>query len=209
MAMLSWQDMGLVRGHHGSDFSPVTVTCPHCGSHGVFNRAFRGLSRESEPGTELYSDVWQCQECANFIFVLWRTEEGFVDYRVFPYRGRQATKKRSWPELAANAYEEAVSSLFTEDWDGAVVMAKHAMDTAIQDCGEVEGELLEQLQALGEEGAITRSLVQWAKGIPSLNSEKGGNNPTGEEAKEAVRFTRYLLDLLYSLPYDAERYHRG
>lgn len=207
--MMSWRDMGLVRGHHGTEFSPVTMTCPHCGGHGIFNRAFRGLAREHEPGTELYSDVWQCQECANFIFVLWRTEEGFVDYRIFPYRGRQTTKKSSWPELAANAYEEAISSLFTEDWDGAVVMAKHTMDVAIQGRDAGEGNLLEQLQTLGKQGAITRSLVQWAEAIPSLNGEKVGNSPTGDEAKEAVRFTRYLLDLLYSLPFDAERYHHG
>lgn len=190
------------RGGLGNEFSAVTLTCPYCGAHGKFNRVFRARAREGDG--ELYNDVWQCLQCAHFSFVIWRVSQGFFNYRAFPYEKTFSLCHPSWPQAAAHSYEEAVGALLTEDWENAIVVVKHAIAAATAAAYEHEpGTLTEELRNLVQQGRITASLVAWAESLPALVTTP--QNPDVQQAREMVRICRYLLEQLYTLPYDAAR----
>jgi hypothetical protein len=205
--MLNWRDIGLRRGEQGDEFSPSTLRCPYCGARGHFNRVFRGKARGSEGEGELYSDVWQCLECANFTFVIWRPSQGFFNYRAYPYERAYTLSHPSWPQAAAHGYEEAVGALLSEDWESAIIMAKHAIGAATADANPppTEESLQEALRQLARQGHITRALAAWAASIPALAATP--KSPEARQAREVVRLSRYLLEQLYSLPFDAKRHH--
>ena len=198
--MLNWRDIGLRRGGQGNEFSAVTLTCPYCSARGKFNRVFRSKAREGDG--ELYNDVWQCLQCAHFSFVIWRVSQGFFNYRAFPYEKAFSLCHPSWPQTAAHSYEEAVGALLMDDWENAIVMIKHAIGAATAAAYEhTSGPLLEEFRNLAKQGTITRSLLEWAETLPALAATP--QNPDAQQAREMVRMCRYLLEQLYTLPYDA------
>ncbi len=209
--MITWRDLGLGRGAAGKEFSANGVTCPYCDNHGKFNRVFHGESREVESGETLNSDVWQCLVCANFLFVVWRTEAGFFDYRSFPYEKSRHVGHPAWPASAAHAYEEALLALLTEDWDTAQLLARRAIGEVTRLAGVSADDLAAEVAQLCDQGKIPRALEQWASVMPQLKTQAGGGRHGGDPAhaaREVVRFARYLFDALYTLPYDAERYRK-
>jgi hypothetical protein len=203
--MLNWRDLGLQRGEQGDTFSAAPLICPYCGGHGKFNRVFRGKARDKEEDTDLYSDVWQCLECANFVFVIWHSSQGFYNYRAFPYEKTTTLSHPSWPEQAAHAYEEAVGALLSADLDSAMVMAKHTIGAAIDSVTtHSPGPLLEELTHLAKKGRISRTLAEWAQSLPALSTTQRLH--TIDETRDVVRLSRYLLEQLYTLPFDAQRH---
>ncbi len=203
--MLTWRDLGLGRGLQGKEFGPLELRCPYCGGHGRFNRVFHGEAREMEGGGPLFSDVWQCLACANFVYVIWRSEAGYVDFRSFPaVRAIAPAHHPAWPEDAAHAYGDALAALFTEDWEGALVMARRAVAAVTASCGAPSGTLAEEVAALRPAGLLPTALADWAAAMPQL---AGADRPPADarQAREALRFVRHLLDVVYTLPYDAGR----
>ena len=205
--MVTWRDLGLERQSIGKEFSPVNVVCPFCGSKGHYNRVYRGESLDANDNVVLTSDVWQCVACANFIFIEWRTEEGFCDHRVFPYEKQKAAAHPSWPEAVGQAYVKAITALLTDDWDMAMMMARHTIGEANKYL-EAEGDsLVEELSHLQGRALIPEPMLAWAKRMSQLQGKSNSNadqEPT--QARELLRFTRYFLDLLFTLPHDMEIY---
>ncbi len=205
--MLDWRDLGLGRGFAGREFTVNSLVCLYCGGQGRFCRVFRGHVRHPETNADLYSDVWQCLECTHFVFVVWREEQGFVDYRAFPYEKHQSVARPSWPIKAGTPYLMGVNALLTEDYESAVVMARRAIGTAAAGRLAEPGELLEMLTALAKLQLIPRPLLEWAERMPQLRAmeQQWGH----EDAREILRLTRYLLDTLYTLPHDVKAYSRN
>lgn len=203
--MLTWRDLGLGRGLQGKEYVPRELRCPYCSAQGRFNRVFRGEAREIEGGGPLYSDIWQCLACANFVYIIWRNETGNVDYRAFPaVHAHAAAHHPSWPEDAEHAYADALAALLTEDWDGAMVMGRRAIAAVTAACGAPAGTLAEEVQSVRDKGLIPNALADWAAAMPQLRASS--MPATAHHARETVRFARHLLDVVYTLPHDAERY---
>lgn len=203
--MLTWRDLGLGRGAQGKEFMPKELHCPYCGVHGRFSRVFHGEAREMESGGALCSDIWQCLACANFTYVIWRNEAGYIDYRSYPaVHTHTAAHHPSWPEDAEHAYADALAALLTEDWDGAMVMARRAVAAVTVACGAPAGTLAQEVQALRDQGLVPNALTEWASAMPQLHA--GPMPATAHHARETVRFARHLLDVVYTLPHDAKRY---
>jgi len=205
--MVTWRDLGLERQTIGKEFAPVNVVCPFCGNKGHYNRVYRGESLDTNDDVVLTSDVWQCVVCANFIFVEWRTEEGFCDYRIFPYEKQKAAAHPSWPEAVGQAYVKAITALLTDDWDTAMMMTRHTIGEANKILDAEGNGLVEELSNLKSRELIPESMLAWAKRMSQLQGKMNSNTeqkPT--EARELLRFTRYFLDLLFTLPHDMDVY---
>lgn len=204
--MVAWHDLGLARRGTGDEFGPANVTCPFCGGHGRFNRVYRGERHDEAATLDLVSDVWQCIECANFVFVAWRGGQGVFEYRVYPYDREQAVAHPAWPDSASHAYGQALEALFGDDWDMAVVMAKRCIGESLRAIDTEGNSLLEELANAKQHGWVSQGLVRWAEHMPQLQRQQppNGSSWRANDAHELVRFARYVLDLLFTLPFDAE-----
>ncbi len=207
--MVTWRDLGLERSQEGEAFSVLTIECPFCRGHGNFNRVFRGEAREALTNIEFFSDVWQCAGCANYIFVIWRSTEGHVDYRIYPYDKARPAAHPSWPQPIGHAYLQAMNALLADEWDSAVVLARHSIGLAAKQSGAPPGSLLETIALLRNQGKISEALLQWAIGMPQFSEKEKDATWSRATAKEMLRFTRYLLDTLYTLPHDSQAYRPG
>ena len=208
--MVTWRDLGLERGGSGEAFLPDNVVCPYCGNRGHYNRVYRGEVVDANDNVDLVSDVWQCLACANFIFVNWRTEAGFFDYRVFPYEKQKAAAHSSWPEPAGHAYVNAINALFVEDWSTAIMMGRRSLGEATQNLKAKGSTLLEEIADLQQRQLISKPMFQWAQSMTQLHAvNEPDADETGINARELLRFCRYFFDALYSLPHDVRVYRQA
>jgi len=203
--MATWRDLGLEKGGLGEEFTPARVVCPFCGSQGHFNNVYRGASVDANDNIVLTSDVWQCVACANLLFITWRTEDGSFHYRVFPYEKQKKEAHESWPEPISDAYLKAVSALLAEDWNMAFMMARHTVGETTKYFDARGDGLIEEISDLQARNLIPAPLLDWAKNMPQLLDEsKVEKVDYAIKARELLRFTRYFMDLLFTLPHDVE-----
>lgn len=198
--MSTWRDLGLGRGHAGTEFSPLTVACPYCGTHGKFTQVYRGESHSPDDPIPLMSDVWQCLVCSHFAFVIWRSEEGFHDYRIYPYGRPHSAAHPSWPAHIGEGYVKALNALLTEDWGSALVLARHTLSVACRDRDASPDTLSGEIRQLAGRGLLPAVMAEWAGAMPQI--QDSDTPASAESAREIIRFTRYLLDTLYTLPHD-------
>ncbi len=206
--MITWRELGLEKGGFGDEFTPARITCPFCGSQGHFHNVYRGEALDANENVAMTSDVWQCVACANYTFVNWRAEEGAFYYRVFPYEKQKKEAHESWPGVVAEAYLKAVNALLAEDWDMAFMMARHAIGEATRNLGAQGNTLLEEIGDIKKRQLIPEQLYEWAKTMPQLLKDSNVEKVDyALRARELLRFTRYFLDLVYTLPHDVKFYH--
>lgn len=205
--MVTWRDLGLERGGSGEEFLPDNVVCPYCGNKGHYNRVYRGEVLDANDNVDLVSDVWQCIVCANFIFVTWRAEAGFFDYRVYPYEKQKSAAHISWPAPVGHAYVNAINALFIEDWSTAIMMGRHSIGEATQSLKAKGENLLEEISDLQQRRLISKPMFEWAQSMTQLHAVKQPDvDETGINARELLRFCRYFFDALYTLPHDVAVY---
>lgn len=205
--MVTWRDLGLEKGGLGNEFTPARIVCPFCGSSGHFNNVYRGETQDANGNIDLTSDIWQCIACANFLFITWRTEEGSFHYRVFPYEKQKKEAHESWPTVISDAYLKAVNALLTEDWDMAFMMARHAIGEATKSFNAEGESLVEEIADLKSRQLIPATMLEWAEKISQLSADvQVEKMDYATKARELLRFTRYFLDLLFTLPHDIDFY---
>lgn len=202
---MDWWELGLVTRHVGYEFSPSQLHCPYCTNKGSFARIFRSEKRGESTEQDHTSDVWQCQSCAEDIFVQWHTNKGMVDFRIFPQNIRQGLSD-SLPQDLNDEYQQALSAYINENWDVCVVLLKRLIDLIAQD-QDIEGDSLREiLNNLRNQGMLTNSIVEWGEDIVSLAPGVGAQIANQENARELLTFCRWVLDLLYLLPKTMHRY---
>lgn len=75
---------------------------------------------------------------------------------------------------------------------------------------EAKGEnFLQEIDNLHQRQLITISVKEWAHTMPQLLGEvEASSEQLAFSAKELLRFCRYFLDMLFTLPHDAHAYHK-
>lgn len=203
---MRWWELGLISRHVGHEFSPVHLRCPYCPNHENFARLFRVEKRGEAIQEDHTSDVWECKQCSEVVFVQWHTEKGMVDYRVYPQNIRLGLES-ALPSDINTEYQEAVNAYLSENWDITVVLLKRLIDRMAQEL-EIQGkDLREVLDQLVHQGQLTQGIQDWAKKIEILNPETSSTQvATQESARELLGFVRWVLDMIYLLPHTIERY---
>ncbi|MFC1747189.1 hypothetical protein ACFL2V_00125 [Pseudomonadota bacterium] len=202
---MDWWELGLVSRHVGHEFSPTLVHCPYCTNKGKYVRIFRSEKRGEFTEQDHTSDVWQCQSCAEDVFVQWHTEKGMVDFRIFPQSLRHGFAD-ALPSELHEEYQHALSAYLKENWDVCVVLLKRLIDLLAMDQG-IEGKNLREILAkLHKEGRLTNSVIEWADDMRCLEAGVPNQLANQKIARELLNFTRWVLDLLYLLPKAKQRY---
>lgn len=202
---MDWWELGLVSRHVGHEFSPTHLHCPYCSNRENFVRIFRAEKRGESTQQDHTSDVWQCQSCAEEVFVQWHTEKGMVDFRVYPQNLRHGLED-ALPDDINTEYQQAINAYIAENWDVSVVLLKRLIDLLAQDQGIQGQDLPNIFSQLVEQGLLTKGILEWATEIECLAPSTTNKLATQESARELLTFSRWVLDLLYLLPRAKQRY---
>jgi hypothetical protein len=205
---MRWWELGLVSRHIGHEFSPANLRCPYCPNRENFARIFRVERRGEDTQEDHTSDVWQCRQCSEVVFVQWHTEKGMVDFRVYPQNIRLGLEGVLPSDLNIE-YQQAISAFLSENWDITVVLLKRLIDLVAQELGIQGKDLRVILGQLVQQGQLTQGIQDWAKQIEILNPETSSTQvATQESARELLSFVRWVLDMIYLLPHTIERYRQ-
>ncbi|MGO8905525.1 MAG: DUF4145 domain-containing protein [Solirubrobacteraceae bacterium] len=114
------------------------------------------------------------------------------------------------PAGLRDSYAESMRALSARAPRAAAVMLRRTIEGLVKESGSetaqraVKARLADGLQVMADEGALDRSLAQWAKEI-RLTGNAGGHYDLMEdvdeaEAEDLARLTRQLLHYVYELP---------
>jgi len=200
--MVSWWELGLVRRHTGDELSPAVLRCPYCSAQGRFDRVFRAENNISDLKHHHYVDVCKCQACGNHCFVLWSEEKREVNYQVYPQDMHRHEVIEDWPEAVTSDYCAALKALMNDEFDTVRVMSRRIVDKVALQYGITCKGLDLVLDEMRQKGLITLALADWGKVLiveePAVIA--GKPLPIEEQAHEALRFTRMLLDQTLTIP---------
>ena len=203
---MHWWELGLAHRHDGDEFSPANVVCPYCGTKGRFNRVFRSQALDHEPHGDHFDDVWQCLDCSDHIFVIWRTARGVVDYGIYPRDQRDHAVRKSWPESIARDYRQAISSFYEQNTDACLSLCRRTI-TAVADYFRLESEdLASAIHDMQSGQHITRPLAEWGIELVAGMDSVGIDSTDIRLAREVLRFSRFLLDEAISIPHIINHY---
>ncbi|MFC1684986.1 DUF4145 domain-containing protein [Pseudomonadota bacterium] len=202
MTMVSWWELGLVRRHTGEELSPVVLRCPYCSSQGRFDRVFRAENNISNLKHHHYADVYRCQACDNHNYALWSEEKGVVNYQIYPQDTHRHEVIDNWPEAVTIDYHAALKSLFDDEFDAVVVMSRRIIDKVALHFGIISKGLDLVLDEMRQHGLITQAVADWGKEIIVVTPAVIAGKPLSieDQAHEALRFTRMLLDQSLTIP---------
>ncbi len=116
----------------------------------------------------------------------------------------------SIPEQAAEAYREGVRAMWASAPRAAAVMFRRTPEAIVKTTGSeaakaaAKQNLASGLSVMADEGALDRSLAEWAKEIRIVGNVGGhfdlGDDVTPEEAANLSKLLRELMRYLYEMP---------
>lgn len=219
---MKWWTLGQTIRQYASEFSPQDLICPYCSTEGRFTEIFGeevGTQRNRHDG--MHSDVWKCDVCANFTFVIWRSFETgqmmshtqAVDWQAEPSPRGEPQPPKEWPEQAQTAMREASNAIAGRNWNSAGAMARRAVQAGVRAKGgkAKKGDALAgEIDSLKAQGLLTADLAAWAHEVRALGNL--GAHPDGDieelpeqDAREAVNFANYFLTYVFTLPHQIEQ----
>lgn len=209
--MHSWWDLGEGHGIRGSELALYQIQCAFCREQGNFELAYHAQKKKPNSQKRLNFDVYKCGNCAAFIHVFWSASEhsrghsGIHDYLVLPPPLGIAEPPKHWPEQIQRYWKQAHSSMQSENWDAAAVMARSALQAALRDHQGKGKNLKEEIDNLAEKGILPPIMKDWSNELRLLGNESA--HPTApsepvkpDDIKDTVEFLDYLLKYLYNLP---------
>lgn len=213
--MKSWWDLGEGYGHMGNELASYQITCAFCLERGNWQVEHRAVKKKPNSSKALHFDTLKCGNCAGYVMVLWSVSEfggnGLHDYRVLPWPTRVEDFPKHWPEAVGRYWVQAHRSLKDENWDAAAVMARSALQTALRDRGATGRTLKDEIDGLAAKGLLPPHIREWAHELRALGNESAHPEPSAnksdrEDVRDVVEFLDFLLQYLYTLPYEIQKY---
>lgn len=117
----------------------------------------------------------------------------------------------SIPPPIADAYREGIRAMWAQAPRAAAVMFRRTLEAIVKTSGSqtakaaAEQNLASGLTTMADEGALDRSLADWAKEIRIVGNVGGhfdasGGDVSAAEAEDLSRLLRELLRYLYEMP---------
>lgn len=211
--MTWWRDLGRSHGYQGT-FSVHRLKCPFCSSRGAFKKVFNAY-RTLELGLLIHSEVFECNECGNYTFVMWGGEasRNLHDFVQFPTL-TDPEAPDYWPEQIGSSYVQAEKSLNSESWDAAAAMARRAIQATIRSMlGKSQGQLRDEITKLVEMQMLPKTMGEWAGEVRELGNvgahpDEIEKHVAPEDAKAIVRFTRYFILYAVDIPHEIDEYRK-
>lgn len=215
--MGSWWTLGEYSGHFGQQLALSQIKCAFCSEAGNFELVHREQKQKPNGRKVLNFDMYKCGNCAGIVLVMWSPSEdrvgghGMHDYVAFPYPKGVSDGKEYWPEVARSRWKQAHTSLNSESYDAAALMARAALQAITRDKGAVGRNLKEEIDDLASKGILSPTIKDWSHEVRELGNagahpEENETSATAEDAEDIVKFLDFLLEYLYDLPKEISDY---
>jgi hypothetical protein len=216
--MDSWWQLGEGSGYQGKDLALYRITCPFCLERGNFKSVFHVDKKKPNGNKKLNFDTLECGNCKGFVQVLWSASDlsfGDVlhDYRVLPWPLKYEKHPEHWPPDIGRYWLQAKRNVSDENWDAAAVMARSALQLALRDNKAQGRNLKQEIDDLSARGVLPPIMKDWSDQVRELGNDSAHPAPSqvatnAQDARDIVRFLDFLLEYLYTLPYQIEQYRQ-
>jgi hypothetical protein len=211
----SWWSLGEGVGQSGGELALYQIACAFCSERGNWRHTHREQKSKPNGRKVLYFDTYQCGNCAGFVMVLWSPSEsgGMHGYKVLPWPLRLEKYPEHWPEAVGRYWLQAKRSIKEENWDAAAVMARSSMQAALRQHGAQGKTLKAEVDDLADRGILPPLMKEWSHELRELGNESAHPDPSqtataAEDARDIVSFLDFLLDYLYNLPDQIQKYRQ-
>ena len=209
--MDSWWDLGESMGQSGTELATHKITCPFCMECGNFNTVFHAEKKKPNSRKKLNFDTLECGNCKGYVMCLWSAGVHLHSFNVLPWPLRLESYPEHWPESVGRYWLQAHRSITDENWDAASVMARSALQSALRDQKSKGSNLKQEIEDLAEKGILPPIMKDWAHNVRELGNDSAHPEPdqpfiNPHDARDIVQFVDFLLEYLYTLPYQISEY---
>ncbi len=212
--MESWWRLGEGSGYRGAKLEMYNITCPFCLEKGNFSTAFHAEKKKHNSDKKLNFDTLECGNCKGYVMVLWSAGEysgGLYGYRVLPWPLKIESFPEHWSADVGRYWLQAKRNVKDENWDAAALMARSALQIALREQKARGSSLKQEINDLASKGILPPIIKKWSDEVRELGNESAHPAPgqpatNSEDAKDIVEFLDYLLEYLYTLPYQIKQY---
>lgn len=175
--------------------------CPHCSVDNPYLKVQWGeFQTTQDDGTNARKwRVYICQRCGGVV-----TASSAVDYsevnEIYP---EPEFVDELIPGKARVFLQQAIDSVFAPA--GSVMLCSSAVDAMLKERGYKDGKLYPRIIQASKDGLLTEDMAKWAHQVrleanDQRHSDEESTIPTVEEAKQCIKFTQTLAELLFVLP---------
>ncbi len=190
----------------------IKRNCPHCYAKSMAFRSFAAQLVDNRWFTAL-----QCNGCHGgyFVEVEDNTHTNPHDYKgdipsckyfrivnEYPRKVEKETPKYL-PENIENFYSQSIFALRGDNYDSSAIMSRKVLEVSVKKIHpEGEGNLYKRIEALADQGIITRELKDWAHIIRQEGNESAHEEePVTKEFAESIQsFTELFLLYVFTMP---------
>ena len=132
------------------------------------------------------------------------------DYKVLPWPLKAGDYPEPWPDEIGKFWVQAQANLQNEYWDAAALMARSALQAAVRNKNASGNSLKQEIDDLAAKGILAPIMKEWADQIRLLGNESAHPDPAQvidpQDARDIVKFLTFLLEYLYTFPYQIQQY---
>ena len=180
--------------------------CPHCSVDNPYLLSrFDEFRTSADNGSNMRTwKVYICQRCGGVVVANCTTENRVVK-SIFP---TPETVNEILPLRVKTYLQQAIDSVFAPA--GSVMLCASAVDAMLKEKGYLEGNLYPRIKKATEDRLLTEDMAKWAHQVrleanDQRHSDEDSSIPTVEEARQCIKFTQTLAELLFVLPAKVNR----
>lgn len=193
----------------------LVPVCPHCGSE---NTIFQLLTQFQDPDiSPFFYQLWACGHCktpACSYSTMKLTAGGHKPVELcafYPVPG-EVLAPEGTPPAVASAFRSAKRYLKLgkdADYEAACVMARRAIELAVNDLGAEGKNLFQKIENLETRRLIPPVMRDWAHHLREIgNRGAHGDTADRKDASQAVYFAEMLFTYLFTLPRLVQKYRQ-
>jgi len=214
--MNSWWQLGENREHFGEQLNMEQITCPFCMERGNFSLSFHAEKKKPNSDKRLNFDTFECGNCKGYVMVLWSPstwglDQAYHGYQVLPWPLKLENYPKHWPEQVGRFWLQTKRNVRDGNWDAASLMARSALQLALRDCKAEGRNLKQEIDDLAVKGILPPIMKDWSDQVRELGNDSAHPAPSQDAAnpqdvRDIVAFLDFLLEYLYTLPYQIQNY---
>lgn len=199
----------------GTPQQPILSECPFCDKPVL--AAVQGTYVEQPDqdigGPEILYSLARCQECGSALLLGQQREEAgwSSPERVYPVATDRPLNVYVPAELRRE-HEEARACFRVRAYTATAVMVRRTLEGVCQEQGIAKKQpLAASLKQLRDDGKIEGRLLEWAEALRFLGNQGAhytGTAVSREDASDALAFAEALLDYMYVLTAQYEKFQR-
>lgn len=203
----------MTQGAWGFTPPPILTECPFCDKPVLANVQGTYVESDGHENPSFLYTLASCQSCnSGLLLMQYEDSEGYSPpERVYP-NSDQRTLSGTIPEQLRREHEEARSCFKAHAYTATAVMVRRTLEGVCQDQGITRRQpLFASLRDLHEAGKIEGRLLEWAEALRALGNQGAhftGMKVSREDAADALALAEALLDYMYVLTAQYERFQR-